>query len=78
MGRDVPKAKFHFYADDTVIYCCDSTLAEALGNSQIILNPVERQLITLRLILNAAFPIEGKYLYLLPVIHYYKGVRLNF
>ena len=54
LGRNIPNAKLHFYADDTVIYCSGSTLAEALGNLQIAFNLVERQLIELRLVLNAA------------------------
>ena len=29
LGQNVSDANFHFYADDTVIYCCASTLAEA-------------------------------------------------
>lgn len=29
-----PSAKFHFFIDDTVIYCRGSTLADALGYSQ--------------------------------------------
>lgn len=35
LGRNVPNAKFHFYADDTVFYCCGSTLVKALSNLQI-------------------------------------------
>ena len=54
LGSNVPNAKFHFYADDTVIYCCGTTLAEALGNLQIAFNLVENQLIELRPVLNAA------------------------
>ena len=54
LGRNVPDAKFHFYADDTVIYCCGSTLAEALRYLQTAFNHVERQLIDLKLVLNVS------------------------
>lgn len=43
-----PDAKFNLYADDTVIYCCGSTLAE---NLQIIFNDVEQHLIDLKMVL---------------------------
>ena len=54
LGRNVPDAKFHFYADDTAMYCCGSTLAEALGYLQTSFNLVERQLIDLKLLLNVS------------------------
>ena len=54
LGRNIPNAKFHFYADDTVIYCSGSTLAKALGNFQFAFNLVESQLIEWRLVVNAA------------------------
>jgi len=54
LGRIVPDAKSHFYADDTVIYCCGSTLAEALGYLHIAFNLMERQLIDLKLVLNVS------------------------
>lgn len=31
LGRNIPDAEFHFYADDMVIYFCGSALAEAPG-----------------------------------------------
>ena len=54
LGQNIPNVKFHFYADDTVIYCCGSTLIQALGYLQTAFNLVESQLIDLKLVLNAA------------------------
>ena len=42
-------ANFHFYADDTVIYCCVSTLVQAIEYFIVAQNA----LLQLKLILNA-------------------------
>lgn len=54
LGRNVPGAKFHFYADDIMIYCCVSCLVEALGKLQTAFNLVEPHVIELRLVLNTS------------------------
>lgn len=84
LGRIIPNTKLHFYADDMVIYCCGSTLTEALGNLQTSFNLMESQIIELRLVLNTAktklmifsngreVPVPP------PTFCHYKVVRLNF
>ena len=45
-------AKFNFYADDTVIYCCASTLVQAIDLMQNAFNVVENTLFQQKLVLN--------------------------
>lgn len=53
VGRNVPNAFFHFYADDTIIYCCAATLQKALDELQTAFTMVQAQLYQLKLVLNA-------------------------
>lgn len=53
LGQNVPDACFHFYAGDTVIYCCVSTPAQAFKNLQRAFGLVQDQLSQLQLVLNA-------------------------
>ena len=48
-----PNTNFHFYADDTVIYCSASTPNQALCKLQIAFNTVQHNLYDLKLVLNA-------------------------
>lgn len=43
----------HFYADNTVIYCCAATLAEAFQNLQLAFDMVQNTLCQLKLVLNS-------------------------
>lgn len=52
VGKNVPKASFHFYADDTVIYCCAATLKKAFDELQTAFTMVQAQLYQLKLVLN--------------------------
>jgi len=54
LDRNVPDAKFHFYADDTVIYCGGSTLTEVPGYLETAFYLKEHQLIDLKLVLNVS------------------------
>lgn len=49
----VPDANFHFYADDTVIYCCAPSLTQAIAHLQNAFNMVQHTLLQLKLVLNA-------------------------
>ena len=49
----VPNANFHYYVDDTVIYCCAGTLSQAAEYLQAAFKQIETQLLQLRLVLNA-------------------------
>ena len=53
VGRGVPKASFHFYADDTIIYCCCKSISKAFEALQSAFNMVQAQLQQLKLVLNA-------------------------
>ena len=44
--------QFHFYADDTVIYCCGATFAPSPEYLQSAFGIVESQLFDLKLVLN--------------------------
>ena len=52
LGQNVPNVNFHFYADDTVIYCCAPTPALAFINLQHAFDQVQDQLRQLQLVLN--------------------------
>jgi len=47
----VPDANFHFYADDTVIYCCAPSLTQAIAHLQNAFNMVQHTLLQLKLVL---------------------------
>lgn len=53
LGKSVQNANFHFYADDTVIYCCEGTLLKAVEYLQLAFKEIEAQLLNLRLVLSA-------------------------
>jgi len=38
LGQTVPYAKFHFYADNTIIYCCGATLLNLTSIPNIVTN----------------------------------------
>jgi hypothetical protein len=52
LDKNVQNAQLHFYADDTVIYCCASSLAKASQNLQTAFYTVQHTLCELKLILN--------------------------
>jgi hypothetical protein len=52
LGDNILQAHFHFYADDTVIYCKASTLHQAFIYLQSAFNLVQVQLYQLKLVLN--------------------------
>ena len=52
LGQNVVDANCHFYADDTVIYCCVSTLVQAIDLLQNAFNVVQDTLFQLKLVLN--------------------------
>ena len=54
LGRNIPNANFHFYADDTVLYCFGSTLNQAFDCLQTAFTLLENQLIDLKLVLNVS------------------------
>ncbi len=47
------KGKFHFYADDTVLYCSAPTADQALSQLQLDFNTLQQNLYDLKLVLNA-------------------------
>ncbi len=47
------KVKFHFYADDTVLYCSAPTADQALSQLQLDFNTLQQNLYDLKLVLNA-------------------------
>ena len=51
--QNAGEANFHFYADDTVIYCSAPTLNQALCQLQLAFNTVQCTLYRLKLLLNA-------------------------
>uniref|UniRef100_A0A3P9K1B3 Reverse transcriptase domain-containing protein n=1 Tax=Oryzias latipes TaxID=8090 RepID=A0A3P9K1B3_ORYLA len=53
LGLNVPDANMHFYADDTVIYCCESTLDQAIESLQKAFGAVQQSLLKLKLVLNS-------------------------
>ena len=53
LGKDVCNANLHFYADDTVIYCCARSISQAVDYLQIAFKHIETQFLQLRLVLNA-------------------------
>ena len=53
LGLYVPNALFHFYADDTVTYCCGGTLAQSHEYLQSAFDIVESRLFDMKLVLNA-------------------------
>lgn len=52
LDKNVQNARLHFYADDTVIYCCASSLTKSFQNLQTAFNTVQHTLCQLKLILN--------------------------
>ena len=52
LDKNVQNAQLHFYADDTVIYCCASSLTKAFQNMQTAFYTVQHTLCQLKLILN--------------------------
>lgn len=53
LGQNVSNATFHFYADDTVLYCCAASLALAVEHLQNAFVVVQDKLHELKLVLNA-------------------------
>lgn len=53
LGQNVSDANMHFYADDTVIYCYGSSLAQAIETLQKAFVAVQHSLFQLKLVLNA-------------------------
>lgn len=53
LGKNIPNSSFHFYADDTAIYCTAPTSAEAVKYLQLAFDRVQEQLCHLQLVLNA-------------------------
>jgi len=51
LDRNVSNANFHFYADDTVIYCSAATLNQALCQLQLAFDTVQFTLFDLKLML---------------------------
>ena len=51
--QNVNDAKFHFYADDTILYCSASSLTSAIQKLQSAFNVVQSNLNQLRLVLNS-------------------------
>ena len=51
--QNVKKAKCHFYADDTILYCSVSSLARASEDLQSAFNIIQQNLKKLRLVLNS-------------------------
>uniref|UniRef100_A0A3B3DM95 Reverse transcriptase domain-containing protein n=2 Tax=Oryzias melastigma TaxID=30732 RepID=A0A3B3DM95_ORYME len=53
VGQSVSEANLHFYADDTVIYCCGSSLLQVIETLQKAFVAVQNSLLQLKLVLNA-------------------------
>ena len=53
IGVNIPNTSFHFYADDTVIYCSAPTPEKAFVYLQNAFDKVQEQLCQLQLVLNA-------------------------
>lgn len=53
IGQNVSNANFHFYGDDTVIYCSAPTQYQALCQLQLVIDTVQHTFHDLKLILNA-------------------------
>ena len=53
LGINVTDANLHFCADDTIIYCCGSTLVQAIESLQKAFVVVQHLLLQLKLVLNA-------------------------
>ncbi len=51
--QNITKAKWHFYADDTVLYSSASSLKSALEDLQSAFNIIQKNLHNLRLVLNS-------------------------
>ncbi len=49
---NIDNARFHFYADDTVIYCSAPTKQQALGDLQSAFDIIQARFFTLKLVLN--------------------------
>ncbi len=49
---NIENARFHFYADDTVIYCSAPTQQQALGDLQSAFYIIQARFFTLKLVLN--------------------------
>ncbi len=49
---NIDKARFHFYADDTVIYCSAPTKQQALVDLQSTFDIIQARFFTLKLVLN--------------------------
>ena len=52
MGQNI-NASVHLYADDTIIYCCASTVALVFEHLRSAFDIIQTQLLNLRLVLNA-------------------------
>lgn len=52
LDANIEKAKFHFYADDTVIYCSAPTKQEALRELQSVFDAIQSRFFILKLFLN--------------------------
>uniref|UniRef100_A0A3Q3BE22 Reverse transcriptase domain-containing protein n=1 Tax=Kryptolebias marmoratus TaxID=37003 RepID=A0A3Q3BE22_KRYMA len=50
--ENLSNASYHFYADDLVIYCCSSSIVQAIQYLQSAFNVVQARLQTLKLVLN--------------------------
>ncbi len=53
LGQNVPNATFSFYTDDTVVYSCAASLAQATEYLQNAFVVVQNTLHELKLVLNA-------------------------
>ncbi len=53
IDSNLSKVKFHFYADDTVLYCSAPTADQALSQLQLDFNTLQQNLYDLKLVLNA-------------------------
>ena len=52
LDKNVQNAQLHFYGDETVIYCCPSSLTKAFQNMRNVVYTVQHTLCQLKLILN--------------------------
>ncbi len=53
LDYDIQDANFNFYADDSVMYCSDSSGQQALNELQSVFDVIQSRLYNLKLVLNA-------------------------
>ncbi len=71
LDYDIQNANFHFYADDSIVYCSASSGQQALYKLQLAFDVIQSQIYNIKLVLNVD---KTKYMLFSGTIFFYNNV----